>query len=356
MALYICGYLSEMKVTIIIPIRNEEKFIDKTLESIINQKFDGDLEIIISDGLSNDGTLEIVKKFQKKFKNIKLVRNAAKIVSVGFNKALNLATGDIIIRVDGHSTLEPDFIKNSIRILNKKNASCVGGPTKHFSNTFIGKNISIAQCSYFGAGGASFRTGVSKGKYVNTLAFGAYNRAEFLKVGAYDEELIRNQDEELNYRIVKNGGKIWIDPSIKSIYYVRNSIIKLFSQYFYYGFYKVRVIQKIKSIFSLRHFVPAIFVLTLILLVVIAIFQKIFWPIFFLGGIYLLVNITFSIYESVKSHAKSLVLLPVIYFIMHLSYGLGFLAGLVFFANRWRASSVVDNSFKKENFSLKVNA
>ena len=281
-----------MKVTVILPIRNEEKFINKTLKSIINQKFDGDLEIIISDGLSNDGTLEIVKKNQKKYKNIKLIRNSAKIVSVGFNKALNFATGDIIIRVDGHSTLEPDFIKNSIRILNKKNASCVGGPTKHFSNTFIGKNISIAQCSYFGAGGASFRTGVSKGKYVNTLAFGAYDRAEFLKVGAYDEELIRNQDEELNYRIVKNGGKIWIDPSIKSVYYVRNSILKLLSQYFYYGFYKVRVIQKIKSIFSLRHLVPAIFVLTLILFVVIAIFQKYFGHLFF--EVYFFMNITFQ--------------------------------------------------------------
>ena len=356
MALHICWDISKMKVSVILPIRNEKYFINKTLKSIINQKFNGDLEIIVSDGLSNDGTLDIVRQFQEKYEYIKLIRNNAKIVPVGFNKALNFAKGDIIIRVDGHSTLEPDFINTSIKILNEKNVSCVGGPTKHFSNTFIGKSISIAQCSHFGAGGASFRTGVSKGKYVNTLAFGAYDRAVFLEVGAYDEELIRNQDEELNYRIVKNGGKIWIDPSIKSIYYVRNSILKLFSQYFYYGFYKVRVIQKIKSIFSLRHFVPAIFVLTLILFVVIAIFQKIFWPIFFLGGIYLFVNITFSIYESLKSHAKLLVLLPFIYFIMHLSYGLGFLVGLVFFANRWRASSVVDNSFKKENFSLRVNA
>ena len=202
---------------------------------------------------------------------------------------------------------------------------------KTFFKYFYWKNISIAQSSYFGAGGASFRTGVSKGKYVNTLAFGAYKRAEFLKVGAYDEELIRNQDEELNYRIVKNGGKIWIDPSIKSIYYVRNSILKLFSQYFYYGFYKVRVIQKIKSIFSLRHLIPAIFVLTLILFMVIGIFQRIIWPILFLGGIYLFVNITFSIYESVKNHSKSLILLPIIYFIMHFSYGLGFLVGLSIF-------------------------
>ena len=135
MALYICGYLSKMIASVILPIRNEEPFIYKTLKSIINQKFDGDLEIIISDGLSNDGTLEIVKKIQKKYKNIKLVRNNAKIVPVGFNKALNFALGDIIIRVDGHSTLEPDFIQNSLRILNKKNVSCVGGPTKHFSNT-----------------------------------------------------------------------------------------------------------------------------------------------------------------------------------------------------------------------------
>ena len=239
--------------------------------------------------------------------------------------------------------------------MDETNASCVGGPTKHFSNTFIGKNISIAQCSYFGAGGASFRKGVSKGKYVNTLAFGAYNRAEFLKVGAYDEELIRNQDEELNYRIIKNGGKIWIDPSIKSIYYVRDSIPKLFSQYYFYGFYKVRVIQKIKSIISLRHFVPGIFVITLISSLAIAISQNYFWPINLIGGIYFLMNITFSIFESVKRHIILFILLPVIYFIMHISYGLGFLAGLVFFINKWRASSLKDNSFKKENFSLKVN-
>ena len=345
-----------MLISVIIPIKNEVKFIGNTLLSILNQKFDGELEIIISDGLSNDGTLDVVQQFQENYKNIKLINNNDQFVPVGFNKALNIANGDIIIRVDGHSILEPDFIKNSIRILDETNASCVGGPTKHYSNTIIGNNISIAQCSLFGAGGASFRTGISKGKYVNTLAFGAYKRAEFLKVGAYDEELIRNQDEELNYRIVKNGGKIWIDPSIKSIYYVRNSILKLFTQYFYYGFYKVRVVQKIKSIFSLRHLVPAIFVLTLILLAVIAIFQKIFWPILFFGGIYLFMNITFSIYESIKNQSKSLILLPVIYFIMHLSYGIGFLAGLVFFANRWRASKVMDNSFKKENFSLRVNA
>ena len=188
------------------------------------------------------------------------------------------------------------------------------------------------------------------------MAFGAYKRNVFLRNGGYDEELIKNQDEEFNYRLIQNGGKIWMDTSINSRYYVRDSLLKLFSQYYYYGFYKVRVFQKIRSIFSFRHFVPPIFVFTLISFIVIGIFQKILLPILFLGGGYLFMNITFSVYESVKHKTKSLVLLPIIYFIMHFSYGLGFLAGLVFFANKWRASTVMDNSFKKENFSLKVNA
>ena len=344
-----------MKVSIILPIRNEERFISKTLQSIIEQKFKGELEIIISDGLSNDGTLDIIKQFQKKYRYIKLIRNNAKIVPVGFNKALNFALGDIIIRVDGHSTLEPDFIQNSLRILNKKNVSCVGGPTKHFSNTFIGKNISIAQCSYFGAGGASFRTGIIKGKFVNTLAFGAYNRSEFLKVGGYDEELVRNQDEELNYRLIQNGGKIWIDPSIKSLYYVRSSILKLFFQYFYYGFYKVRVIQKIKSIFSLRHLIPAIFVLTLNIFLALAIFQNKLFPIYIYGGIYLLISIVFSVYESIKHHSKLLILLPIIYFIMHFSYGLGFLLGFFYYINRWGDDILRDNHFDRKLFKSNSN-
>ena len=344
-----------MTVSVIIPIKNEEKYISNTLLSIINQKYDSDLEIIISDGLSDDGTLRIINKLQEKYFNIKLITNNAQIVSSGFNKALNIASGDIIIRVDGHSSLGPDFIENSVRILNEKDISCVGGPTKHFSNTFIGKNISVAQCSYFGAGGASFRTGIKDGKFVNTLAFGAYNRSEFLKVGGYDEELIRNQDEEFNYRIIQNGGKIWIDPSIISFYYVRNSLLKLFSQYFYYGFYKVRVIQKIKSIFSLRHFIPVIFVLTLHAFLAIGIFQNKLFPVYILGGIYLLASITFSVYESIKHHSKSLILLPIIYFIMHFSYGLGFLFGFFYFINRWGDDTIKDNHFDRKLFKSNSN-
>lgn len=344
-----------MKVSIILPIRNEERFISETLQSIIDQKFKGELEIIISDGLSNDGTLDIIKQFQKEYRYIRIIRNNAKIVPTGFNKALNYAKGDIIIRVDGHSKIEPDFINNSVKILKEKNVSCVGGPTKHFSNSFIGKNISIAQASKFGAGGALFRTGIKVGQFVNTLAFGAYKRDTFNQIGGYDEELVRNQDEELNYRLIQNGGKIWIDPFIKSFYHVRSSILKLFFQYFYYGFYKVRVIQKIKSIFSLRHLIPAIFVLTLNTFLALAIFQNKLFPIYIFGGIYLLVSIVFSVYESIKHHSKSFILLPIIYFIMHFSYGLGFLLGFFYFINRWGDDILKDNHFDRKLFKSNSN-
>ena len=233
-----------MIVSIILPIRNEEQFIGKTLQSIIDQKFKGELEIIISDGMSNDDTRVIVKEFQNNHKNIILIDNYDQIVPNGFNRALSISKGDIIIRLDGHAFLNPDFICNCLSVQEHSGADCVGGPTSHISDSTIGHHISIAQSSKFGAGGASFRTGVEKGKYVNTLAFGAYKRTVFFDNGAYDEELIRNQDEEFNFRLIQHGKKIWIDPTIKSTYFVRDSLVKLFKQYYQYGFFKVRVIQK----------------------------------------------------------------------------------------------------------------
>tara|TARA_B100000886_G_scaffold274201_1_gene198112 strand:- start:340 stop:1380 length:1041 start_codon:yes stop_codon:yes gene_type:complete len=344
-----------MIVSIILPIRNEQKFIGKTLDSILAQNFIGDLEIIIADGMSDDGTLEIIQKYQEKNKDIKIVKNFDRVVPIGFNKALTISRGNIIIRVDGHATISSGFIANCVSLIQSKNVECVGGPIKHQSNTMIGDYVSIAQASKFGAGGASFRTDIKNGQFVNTLAFGAYKRDTFNQIGGYDEELVRNQDEELNYRLIQNGGKIWIDPSIKSLYYVRSSIFKLFIQYFYYGFYKVRVIQKIKSIFSLRHLIPAIFVLILNTLLAFAIFQNKLFPIYTYGGIYLLASIVFSVYESIKHHSKSLILLPIIYFIMHFSYGLGFLLGLFYFMNRWGDDILKDNHFERKLFKSNSN-
>ena len=212
--------------------------------------------------MSTDGTRDIIIKYQKDHPNIHLIDNPEKIVSTGFNRALNELKGDIIIRVDGHCEIAPDYIQKCLECLEKINADCVGGPTEHVESGLVGKSIKIAQSSFFGVGGVSFRQKVEKGKYVDTLAFGAYKREVFEKFGGYDEELVRNQDDEFNFRIVQGGGKIWLDPSIKSTYTQRNSFTGLFKQYFQYGFYKIRVMQKRRGIASWRHLVPGIFVLS----------------------------------------------------------------------------------------------
>ena len=193
-----------------------------------------------------------------------MIDNPEKIVSTGFNRALSITKGNVIIRVDGHSILGNNFTQHCLNAFEKVDAVCVGGATEHVASGFIGSSIKIAQSSIFGVGGAAFRQGLTGGEFVDTLAFGAYKRAVFEELGGYDEELVRNQDDEFNFRLIQNGGKIWLDPSINSKYFPRTSFVKLFKQYFQYGFYKIRVMQKRRGIASLRHLVPALFIIAII--------------------------------------------------------------------------------------------
>jgi len=337
-------------ISIIIPVRNEKEKISGTLNSIISQSYNGEIEIIIADGMSNDGTREIINNYRENYSYIYLIDNPEKIVSTGFNRALTMSKGSIIIRIDGHAEVGEDFIINNLKILKNIDANCVGGFTIHSSRTTVGNHISIAQSSKFGAGGALFRTGIKKGHFVDTLAFGAYKRNAFLRNGGYDEELIRNQDEEFNFRLIQNGGKIWIDPSIKSTYFVRDSISKLFKQYYYYGFFKVRVIQKTKALISWRHLVPALFVLAIVFSSCMSYFYNITWPVVSILGTYFTTNIIFSLYESMRRNFKPLILLPFVYLLMHISYGIGFIFGFFYFLNKWGNIGLMDNHFDKQKF------
>jgi len=337
-------------ITIIIPVRNEKEKISGTLNSILSQSYNGEIEIIIADGMSNDGTRETINNYTEDYSYIYLIDNPEKIVSTGFNRALTISKGGVIIRIDGHAEAGEDFIINNIKKLNNIDADCVGGLINHSSRTIVGNYISIAQSSKFGTGGASFRTGIKVGRFVDTLAFGAYKRDAFLRNGGYDEELIRNQDEEFNFRLIQNGGKIWIDPSINSIYYVRDSISKFFKQYYYYGFFKVRVIQKTKDLISWRHIVPTLFVLAIVFSSFMIYFYKLTWPTITVFGAYFTTSIIFTLYESMRRNCKPLVLLPFVYLLMHISYGIGFIFGLFYFLNKWGNTRLVDNHFDKQKF------
>ncbi len=340
-------------ISFILPIRNEELFIEKTIESIIRQNSNVEFEIIIVDGQSTDNTKEIIEKLILKHDNIILVDNHQKIVSTGFNLGLNKSKGNVIIRLDGHSKIELDFLSTIIELFDEIDAECIGGPTKHIASGITGISISIAQTQKFGVGNALFRQQVKKGQYVDTLAFGAYRRKVFKDIGGYDEELIRNQDDEFNLRLQQNGGKIWLDPKIKSYYYPRVSLLKLFKQYFQYGFFKIRVFQKRRKLASIRQIIPFLFVVYLILTILMWIINIKF--LFLISSpliIYFSIGLLFALNSFFKrrSNFLSILILPITFFILHFSYGLGFLMGLVYFVNKWSDVKIKDYHFKKSKF------
>ena len=345
-------------ITIILPIRNEAKYIKQTLEPILYQKgIEQEIEILIVDGMSTDGTRDIITKYQKGHPNIILIDNPEKIVSTGFNRALNESKGAIIIRVDGHCEIAPDYIQKCLECLEKINADCVGGATEHVASGLVGESIKMAQSSFFGVGGVSFRKKAEKGQFLDTLAFGAYKREVFDQLGGYDEELVRNQDDEFNFRLIQNGGNIWLDPSIKSSYYPRDSFTKLFKQYFQYGFYKIRVMQKRRGIASWRHVVPGLFVLTLLFGLSIFLFTGNTIPILSLCLPYLSFSLFATILELIKTPSNfiSVMMLPLTFYILHISYGLGFLLGLVYFWDKWGDIKIKDGHFDREQFTKNSN-
>ena len=326
-------------------------FISDTLKSILNQKKSNgwQFEILIADGGSTDGTLEIISNIILKNPNVHLIKNSQKIVSSGFNLALNKVNGEIVIRVDGHCKIEQNYIEKCYNLLKETDADIVGGVIQTISSGLIGNAISIARSSPFGVGGVKFRRiDLDKGSYVDTLAFGAHRRELFVDIGSYDEEMVCNQDDEFNNRVLQAEKKIWMDPTIRTKYYARSSYFKLFKQYFNYGFYKVRGIQKRKRLFSIRHLAPSTFLISLIGTSIFGYFLHLPCISFSVIFLYLIVNFISSIIVSQKVFQIPLIFLS--FWILHLGYGLGFIWGLIRFSGKWRDNSLNDDHFNREQF------
>ncbi|HMN61043.1 MAG TPA: glycosyltransferase family 2 protein, partial [Anaerolinea sp.] len=305
-------------VSIILPVRNEEKYIGPCLDQVFNQVgFDGPVEVIVADGMSTDRTREIVRQYQEKHPNLILVDNPGKIVPIGMNLALRQANGEIIIRVDGHCIIAQDYLQNCVNHLLQDGVDGVGVPMQTIAENHLSEVIAIAMSSIFGVGNSAFRTTNDKTMLVDSVPFPAYTRAIIQKAGPYDEELVRNQDDEYNYRIRELGGKILLAGDVRSTYYSRGSLQKLWMQYFQYGYWKVRVLQKHPRQMSLRQFIPPAFVASLLLSIILTIATH--WGWFALAlvvGSYLLANLTASMITAGRKGIRYAPLLPLTFAIL----------------------------------------
>ncbi len=316
-------------ISIILPVRNEEKYIAGCLTSLVNQNYPKEkVEILVFDGRSKDKTLEILKRFSTNHTHIKVFNNEKEIIPVALNLGIKQAKGDFILRIDAHSEYPLNYILKCIEYLKKTAADNVGGIVIHRGIGFIGEAIALAQSSWFGLGGAKFRT-AKKEQYVDTVFSGAWPRQTFEKYGFFDERLVRNQDIEFNAKIRQGGGKIFLTPEIKSYYYCRSSFKGLWTQYFRNGFWNIKTVRINSTSLSLRHFVPLIFVLFVLLLLGFSFFFKLASGLLaFIVASYLFTNFIFSFIIAVRSGIKYFLLLPLTFAVLHFSYGLGSLIGL----------------------------
>ena len=316
-------------VSVIIAIRNEEKFIAQCLQSVVNQDYPKDrMEILVVDGRSEDRSREIVAEFSSKYRVVRLLDNPQISAPAGLNLGIRQARGEVIVRVDGHCWLELDYVSQCVRKLQETGADNVGGLMKAVGQDYVGQVIALAINSFFGSGGSKFHY-TSKEQYVDTVYLGAFRRRVFDEVGFFNESLMRNQDYELNYRIRAAGGKIFLSPAIRSSYHGRSTLRDLWQQYFQYGFWKLEMVWMHPRSVRPRHLAAPLFVFGLFVAGLLSITCHGFLNLFLLAiSCYLLASLLSSLFIARSEGWRYLPLLPLVFAVMHFGWGLGFLFGL----------------------------
>lgn len=323
---------SKPLVSIVLPCRNEQGFIQDCLQSLLKQELpEGGLEIVVADGMSTDGTREYLQQLAASHPQIRVLDNPGRIVSTGLNGAIRIARGDFIVRMDAHTVYAPDYVQRCLAVLRETGADNVGGPMRTTAATFMERAIRAVFHSAFAVGGArSHRTDYDG--YVETVIYGCWRRELFERIGYFDEELVRNQDDEHNLRLVRAGGTIYQSTRIQSWYHVRGSLRTLFRQYMQYGYWKVLVIRKHRLPASWRHLVPGAFLGGLCLLGIAGlVWQPAAWGALSLAAVYAAAVLAAALVIAARTQWTLLPALPIIVPCFHLGYGYGFLRGLVDF-------------------------
>lgn len=323
-------------VSIICPIYNEEKYIKECIESILNQNFPKErIEVLLIDGMSSDRTREIINKYCEEYSFIHLLDNPERAVSPALNIGINNSRGEFIIRLDAHAVYPKNYISTLIENAEKLNCENIGGVVNTLPADKSSKALAISKAlsHSFGMGNSHFRIGAKEIKKVDTVPFGCFKRDVFNEIGLFDVDLTRNQDDEFNGRIIKNGGEIYLLPDLVIKYYARDTISKVSKMFYQYGLFKPLVNKKLGSPATARQFFPLLFVLGLILGPILGLVSKSFFAIYIaVLLLYLLIATVISTIEVVKQkNMKLLFFLPITFLVIHFSYGWGYLIGIIRF-------------------------
>ncbi len=322
-------------VSVVIPMRNEASYIAACIEAVLAQEYPREaLEVVLVDGDSDDGTAAIARAYAQRDGRVRVVHNPRRIVPTAMNIGIRAAAGDIIARVDGHTRIAPDYIRIGVETLRRTGAANVGGPMRPVGGGLFGDAVATAMSSRFGIG-AYFHFGTTE-RDVDTVYLGMWPRALFERLGLFDEELVRNQDDELNYRIRKAGGRVVLNPAMRSWYQNRCSVHLCARQFYQYGEWKVRVLQKHPRQMSWRHFVPPVFVAAVGGLTVAALAGAgTAAPAGALAGTYGAGVLSIAAVHALHRGVYSWLATALAFVTIHVAWGVGFLVGLGKFADRW---------------------
>ena len=318
-------------LSVIVPIYQEEKYISKCIDSMLSQDYPkDDLEIILVDGMSKDRTREIVATYTAKYPFIRMIDNPERIAPCAMNHGIKEAKGDVIMRLDAHVYYPKNYFSLLVEKLNElPGAENVGAlcNTLPVNDSITAQSIAAVLSSSFGMGNSHFRVGADKEMEVDTVPFGCFHRSIFDKVGLYDEELVRNQDDELNARIIKAGGKIYLIPQLVCEYYARDTAKKVYKMFYQYGVFKPLVNKKLGSPATIRQFFPLFFVLGLLVGPVVCLFLPVLWWAYFaVIMLWFILATSFSLKDS--KNLKRILTQNWIYFVVHFGYGWGYIVGI----------------------------
>ncbi|MFT3893345.1 MAG: glycosyltransferase family 2 protein [Anaerolineales bacterium] len=320
-----------LKVSVIVPCYNEQSTIRLLLAALYEQTFPrADMEVILADGMSTDGTRAEIASFKKDFPDldVRVVDNSLRNIPSGVNRAIEAARGEILVRSDAHSKPYPDYVANCVKALEEGNGDNVGGIWEIHpgADTWIASSIAVAAAHPLGVGDAMYRH-AKQAALVDTVPFGSFRRSLIEKIGLFDESLLTNEDYEFNARVRGSGGRIWLDPSIRSVYFARSTMLELIRQYWRYGFWKWKMLRRYPHTLRWRQALPPLFVLSLLMLALLSVFIP-FVQFILLSEIllYFSIMILAGLYTAIRQQKLYLIFgLPLAIPAMHITWGSGFL-------------------------------